>query len=270
MPIWVCAACGNHSASDEVCVICADERQWIPPTGQRWTTLDELRAAGHQSDIRELQPGLTGIGAEPAVAIGQRSILVQTTEGNLLWDPSGFIDDAAIDAARERGGVRYVTASHPHFYGCAASWQAAFDATVLVPEADEEWMTALGVVTSFSTWRESVELLPGVTLIQCGGHFPGSAVVHVASGDGALLSGDTVVVTPGADRATFIWSAPNQLPLSEGAVRGIWESVAPYEFDRVYAGWWDRVLDSGAKDTVRRSADRYLELLRGETGTTSD
>jgi hypothetical protein len=106
MPIWVCATCGNHCASDEVCVICADERQWVPPTGQRWTTLEELRAAGHQSDIRELQPGLTGIGAEPAVAIGQRSILVQTTEGNLLWDPSGFIDDAAIDAARERGDRR--------------------------------------------------------------------------------------------------------------------------------------------------------------------
>ena len=95
-----------------------------------------------------------------------------------------------------------MTASHPHFYGCAAFWQAAFDAT------------ALGVVTSFSTWRGSVELLPGVTLIQCGGHFPGSAVVLVASGDGVLLSGDTVMVTPGADRATFIWSAPNQLPLS--------------------------------------------------------
>jgi hypothetical protein len=41
--------------------------------------------------------------------------------------------------------------------------------------------------------------------------------------------------------------------------------VAPHEFDRVYAGWWSRVLDSGAKDIVRRSADRYLELLRGET-----
>lgn len=264
MPIWICATCGNHSARDEACVICNDERQWVPRAGQRWTTLEDLRAAGHRSDIRELEPGLTGIGAQPAVAIGQRSILVQTPAGNLLWDPSGFIDDAAIEAARDRGGVRYVTASHPHFYGCAASWQAAFDATVLVPEADEEWLTALGAVTSFRTWKESVELLPGVTLIQCGGHFPGSAVVHVATADGVLLSGDTIMVTPGEDRATFIWSAPNMLPLAADAVDTVWESVAGYAFDRVYGGWWNRVLDSGAKDIVRRSAQRYQELLRGE------
>jgi glyoxylase-like metal-dependent hydrolase (beta-lactamase superfamily II) len=262
--VKVCATCGNHSADDAAtCVICDDERQWVPRTGQRWTTLEELQAS-HRSDIRELQPGLTGIGAEPPVAIGQRSILVQTAEGNLLWDPSGFIDDAAIEAVRERGGLRYVTASHPHFYGCMASWQAAFDATVLVPEADEEWLTRLGVVTSFSSWKDVLTPLPGVTLIQCGGHFPGSAVVHLSTG--VLLSGDTIMVTPGEDRATFAWSVPNLLPMGPGAVRGVWESVAAHEFDRVYGGWWNRVLYSGAKDIVRRSTDRYLEHLRGEAG----
>jgi len=46
--------------------------------------------------VRYLWPGLTGIGAQPAVAIGQRSLLVQTPDGNLLWDPSGFIDDDAL------------------------------------------------------------------------------------------------------------------------------------------------------------------------------
>jgi hypothetical protein len=59
-------------------VVCADERQWVPAGGQRWTTLAELAAAGHRSDIREVEPGLTGIGADPAVAIGQRSLMVRT------------------------------------------------------------------------------------------------------------------------------------------------------------------------------------------------
>ena len=84
--------------------MCADERQWVPPGGQRWTTLAELAAAGHRSDIRAVEPGLTGIGADPPVAIGQRSLLVSTAEGNLLWDPSGFIDDAAVAAVRVGGG----------------------------------------------------------------------------------------------------------------------------------------------------------------------
>ena len=42
MPTWICATCGNHypdqESPPEKCVICADERQWVPPSGQRWTT----------------------------------------------------------------------------------------------------------------------------------------------------------------------------------------------------------------------------------------
>lgn len=270
MAASVCATCGNHchGVPPDVCVICADERQWVPPHGQRWTTLAELAAAGHRSDVREVEPGLTGIGADPPVAIGQRSLVVRTDDGNLLWDPSGFIDDAAVDAVRELGGLRYVTASHPHFYGSIVEWSQATGAEILVPEADASWLRALlsadGV--SFRTWSAAWEVLPGVTLIQCGGHFPGSAVVHWApgaDGRGALLSGDTIFVTPGEDRVTFVWSAPNRLPLSEAAVRGVWEAVRPYDFGRVYGGWWTPVLRDDAKRVVEQSASRYIQHVRG-------
>jgi len=128
MVISVCAACGNHFPDPRpvVCVVCADERQWLPPGGQRWTTLAELAAAGHSCDVREVEPGLTGIGVDPPVAIGQRSLLVATPAGNVLWDPSGFIDDAAVAAVRAAGGLSFVTASHPHFYGAMAEWAGAF------------------------------------------------------------------------------------------------------------------------------------------------
>ena len=245
--------------------MCADERQWVPPGGQRWTTLAELAAAGHRSDIRPVEPGLTGIGADPPVAIGQRSLLVTSAEGNLLWDPSGFVDDAAVAAVRALGGLRFVTASHPHFYGAIASWARAFGAEIVVPADDVAWLRA-DPELPVRLWSGVLEVLPGVTLVQCGGHFPGSAVLHWAagaSGRGVLLSGDTIFVAPGEDRVSFIWSAPNRLPLSEAAVTGVWEAVRPYAFDRIYGGWWSPVLRSGAWETVRRSAARYIELLRG-------
>jgi glyoxylase-like metal-dependent hydrolase (beta-lactamase superfamily II) len=246
-----------------VCAVCADERQWVPPGGQRWTTLADLVAAGHASDVREVEPGLTGIGAQPPFAIGQRSLVVATPAGNLLWDPSGFIDEAAVSAVRGLGGLRYVTASHPHFYGSMVAWSRATGAEILVPEADASWLRA-SAEDPVRTWSGTHRALPGVTVIQCGGHFPGSAVVHWASGAsgrGVLLSGDTIFVTPGEDRVTFVWSAPNRLPLSAPAVRGVWAAVEPYEFDRVYGGWWTPVLRAGAKHTVQRSAHRYIELL---------
>jgi hypothetical protein len=237
----------------------------VPPGGQRWTTLAELAAAGHRSDIRPVEPGLTGIGADPPVAIGQRSLLVSTSEGNLLWDPSGFIDDAAVAAVRSAGGLRFVTASHPHFYGSISSWARSFGAEILVPADDVAWLRA-DADLPVRLWSGVLEVLPGVTLVQCGGHFPGSAVLHWAAGAGGrgvLLSGDTIFVTPGEDRVTFVWSAPNRLPLSEAAVLGVVSAVEPYRFDRIYGGWWTPVLRSGAWETVRRSALRYIEHLEG-------
>jgi glyoxylase-like metal-dependent hydrolase (beta-lactamase superfamily II) len=109
-------------------------------------------------------------------------------------------------------------------------------------------------------------VLPDLTLIQCGGHFPGSSVVHWASGaggSGALLSGDTIFVTPGEDRVTFVWSAPNRLPLHADAVRGVVAAVRPYAFDRIYGGWWTPVLRRDAKRVVQASARRYIEVMGG-------
>jgi hypothetical protein len=269
MAVWVCATCGNHYPDQESapgeCVICADERQWVPPTGQRWTTLAELAAAGHRGDVREVEPGLLGVGADPPVAIGQRGLVVQTGEGNLLWDPPGFLDQRAIQAVADIGGLRAVTASHPHFYGSMVEWSHAFGAEILLPEVDAHWLTRPD--PAVRTWSGSLAVLPGVTLIQCGGHFPGSAVAHWeagADGAGALFSGDTIAVTPGEERLTFIWSAPNRLPLPEGAVRAVVEAVRPYRFDRIYGGWWQPVLRAGAWAVLEASAARYIQFLRGE------
>jgi glyoxylase-like metal-dependent hydrolase (beta-lactamase superfamily II) len=267
MGTCICATCGNHFGDPrpEICSVCADERQWVPPGGQRWTTLADLVAAGHRSDIRAVEPGLTGIGANPPVAIGQRSLLLSSVEGNLLWDPSGFIDDAAVAAVRSLGGLRFVTASHPHFYGSIASWAASFGAEILVPADDVAWLRA-DAKLPVRLWSGVLEVLPGVTLVQCGGHFPGSAVLHWAagaSGRGVLLAGDTIFVTPGEDRVSFLWSAPNRLPLSAAAVRGVVTAVQPYRFDRIYGGWWTPVLRSGAWEIVRSSALRYIEHLEG-------
>jgi glyoxylase-like metal-dependent hydrolase (beta-lactamase superfamily II) len=82
--------------------------------------------------------------------------------------------------------------SHPHFYGAMVEWSQAFGgAPIYIPAADRGWVQRddPGIVT----WSGARELSPGVTLVQCGGHFEGSAVLHwadSAEGQGALLVGD--------------------------------------------------------------------------------
>ena len=44
MPVWICATCANHypeaTSPPGACMICSDERQWVPASGQRWTTAE--------------------------------------------------------------------------------------------------------------------------------------------------------------------------------------------------------------------------------------
>jgi len=266
---WICLTCGGHYPAAEEppasCRLCTDERQWVPPTGQRWATLAGLAADGYATEVREVEPGLLGVGVRRHIGVGQRGLLVCTSGGNLLWDPPAFLDEEAVRAVRDAGGLRAVTASHPHMYGAIVDWSNAFDAEILLPEVDAHWLNRPS--SAVRTWSGTLPVLPGVTLVQCGGHFPGSAALHWADGAdgaGALLVGDTVMVTPGEDRITFMWSAPNRLPLPERWVRGIVAALRPYWFDRIYGGWWQPVLRRDAKRVLEVCADRYIQFLRGE------
>lgn len=270
VPAWICETCGTQYEDTPrpaaVCAVCADERQFVPPSGQRWTSLVELTTAGHRCEVRVLETDLLGVGVAPPVGIGHRGLVVRTTAGNLLWDVPAFLDAAAVAAVRDFGGLAAITASHPHFYGALAEWAHAFpDARVLIPKADRPWVRR--EPPSLETWTGTLEALPGVTLFECGGHFAGSAVAHWAlgaQGRGALLVGDTLTVTPGLDRVAAMRSYVNYLPLPEPAVRHLLDVFAPLRYDRIYAGWWDRVIQDGATEVVQRSLGRYLWWLCDE------
>ena len=62
MPISICRTCAvEQPDSDQpaaICAICSDERQYVRPTGQQWTTLEELAAEGHTGTITEVNTDL--------------------------------------------------------------------------------------------------------------------------------------------------------------------------------------------------------------------
>jgi hypothetical protein len=47
-------------------------------------------------------------------------------------------------------------------------------------------------------------------------------------------------------------------------VLGIARQVERFDFDRVYGGWWGRVVMADGAAAVRRSADRYVARMRGD------
>ena len=266
---FICTACGQQypeaDAPPHGCKICLDGRQYVPSSGQGWTTSVAL-SARHFGIWRMHEPGLYGFGVSPKFAIGQRGIFVDTGEGLILWDLVPFLDDATRQLVRSLGGVKAIAISHPHYYSNLVDWSRAFgNVPVYLHDADRDWVTRPDQCIRY--WSgESLELVSGATIIRTGGHFEGASILHWAAGAGgrgALLTGDSVQVGPDR-RVSFMRSYPNMVPLSATTVECIAAKLKPLSFDRIYGAFFDSVVQTNAKAVMRDSVDRYLAALRGD------
>lgn len=269
MPAFICTACGTqYPASDRPpaqCRICEEERQYVPPRGQTWTTLEAL-AQSHMNGFREYEPHVIGIGA--GFAIGQRALLVRTGGGNILWDCVATLDAATVSMIKGLGGIQAIAISHPHFYTTMGEWAQRFDAPIHLNAADKDWI--VNPSPAVKLWQgDTFKLWDGVTLIRCGGHFSGGTVLHWAQGAqgrGLVCAGDILAVTTDRKWLSFMRSYPNFIPLDARTVERIGAAMAPFPFDVLYGHYFDRVIERGAKQVLEKSVARYIAAVEGKRG----
>jgi glyoxylase-like metal-dependent hydrolase (beta-lactamase superfamily II) len=268
MQHYLCVTCGTQFGESETpperCPICEDDRQYVNPAGQQWTTLAQERGR-HTNTVGEIAPGIVTISTEPKLGIGERAYLLQTERGNILWDCIAYVDDATVGEVRQRGGIAAIAISHPHFFTTMVEWSRAFGAPIYLHADHMPWVIRPDEAIFWE--GESAEVLPGVRMLRCGGHFPGSSVLHwpaAEGGRGALFTGDTIKVVADTRYVTFMYSYPNDIPLNSQTVRAIADVVEPLPFARLYDGWTAVSGAVDAKEAVRHSAERYIAHLEGQ------
>ena len=268
MPNYICTTCGveyDHTPlPPEKCLICEDERQYINWKGQSWTTLEELRKRHHNS-IKAVEPGLFEIGTQPGFAIGQRPLLIQTQSGNILWDCTCLVDSEIKGEITALGGISAIAISHPHFYSTMIEWSREFGGIPIhLHAADRQWVMHPDPAIQF--WNgEKHALGNGLTLVRVGGHFEGSTVLHWeagAGGRGVIMTSDMPQVVSDRHYVSFMRSYPNLIPVNAAAVRQVEQALEPFQFDRIYGGWFDRVIFQQAKESIKRSVERYLSSIQ--------
>ena len=269
---YLCVTCGTQfSESSEPpahCPICEDERQYVNPDGQKWTTLEAIQSS-YKNVINQEEPGLYSINTEPKLGIGQRAFLVQTPEGNVLWDCVGLVDTPTIARVNELGGIAEIAISHPHYYTSMVEWSRAFgNAPIHLHEAERSWVMRPDPCIHF--WKgKTRQLRGGLSLISTGGHFEGYQVLHWpagAKGRGALMAGDQPQVCMDPGQVSFMYSYPNYIPLNASAIRHIVDCLGPLPYDRLYGAFFIRgkgIVSTRAKEVVERSANRYLRAIQG-------
>ncbi|WP_160712255.1 MBL fold metallo-hydrolase [Chitinophaga solisilvae] len=264
MKHFICTTCGvQYDATAEApahCPICEDDRQYVNPAGQSWTTLDQVTRR-HKNIIELVAPDIYAIYTTPDFGIGQRAHLLITPEGNILWDCITNLDASTISIINKLGGIRAIALSHPHYFSTIVEWSHAFgNVPVYVHKLDEKWLGRHDAVIKLWEGRE-LSLWGGMKLVLCGGHFPGANVLYTPANKGALLVGDVIQVSTDRKTVSFMYSYPNNVPLNAAEIRTIHEAVQPLDYTAMYGAFGKYIL-SGARDAMDFSVKRYLQHIR--------
>jgi glyoxylase-like metal-dependent hydrolase (beta-lactamase superfamily II) len=150
-----------------------------------------------------------------------------------------------------------------------ADWSDAFGGVpVYLHGDDRQWITRPH--PAIVLWSgESHRLSEDIVLVRTGGHFAGATFLHWragADGRGALLTGDVAMVAMDRRSLSFMYSFPNYIPLNAASVRRIARTVEPLAFDRLYGGWWGRIVATGGKAAFDASVRRYLAAISDRAG----
>lgn len=266
MTHFICQTCGTQYDATERppahCAICEDERQYVGWKGQTWTTHETL-AARHTVRWGD-DAGLLAIAHDPPFAIDQRALLLPTDAGNILWECLSLVTSEAVAALKARGGVDSIVISHPHFYSSMVEWNDALGGVpIFLHEADKEWVMRSSPQVRF--WNgDEYRLSDGVTLIRCGGHFPGSTALHWADGPrpgGALFPSDALQVVMDRRHVAFMYSYPNFVPMHPRDVSAMEARLERRRFEDVFGYSWGRNIIGGAREAVDLSFARFFRAV---------
>ncbi|MDQ0484546.1 MBL fold metallo-hydrolase [Guptibacillus hwajinpoensis] len=266
----ICITCGTQYAlmenDPEGCTICREERQYVNPEGQEWTTLEKMQEGKQfQNQVIEEERGLYSITTAPSFGIGQTAYIVQQGGFNLMWDCISYLDSQTINRIMDLGGLHAIALSHPHYYSTQVEWAEAFNVPIYIHEDDQQWVMRNSEFIHF--WSgETLELASGLTIYRLGGHFKGGAVLHSESGNdgrGLLLTGDIIQVVADQEWVSFMYSYPNLIPLPANKVKEMADKVKPLKFNGIYNAFHKKVVTQ-ADRAVQKSAERYIKALKGQ------
>lgn len=269
MKYFICKTCGvqyeRSLKEPSKCIICTEERQYVNPNGQAWTTLEKLIEEGkYHNAIQIEEPGLYSIETTPSFGIGQTAYLVQDNGFNLLWDCITYLDHSTIRNVEKLGGIDAIALSHPHYYSSQVEWAEKFDASIYIHEDDREWVTRPSDRIIF--WSgETLHIQNGIILHRLGGHFKGATVLEWKNGfeqQGVLLTGDVIQVVADRQWVSFMYSYPNLIPLPAFKVQEMARKAEGIKFNRIYNAF-HRIVKEDAHLSVQKSAQRYIDALNG-------
>lgn len=258
----ICTTCGTRYAEESpgACLICEDDRQYVPASGQKWTSYKELSQT-HTIRFGNPLPDVYNLRVSPSFGIAQRAHLILSPGGNILWDCLPFLDEATVAFIKSKGGLKAITISHPHYYGLMVAWAKTFDCPIYLHKADSQWvMDKTDRIVFFEEDRKT--LWDGIEIVHTGGHFDGSAILYAPGirDKGCVFVGDTLQVALSRKFISIMYSYPNHIPLPLKEINRISDIVMQLNFDSMYGAFEWQNVEVGSKELFEHSINYYNKL----------
>jgi len=178
-PAYVCVNCGfwqRFFAAPRSCPMCLDARHVVPSSGWMFHGAREAQAL-YPCHYEELETGAWRFWNDPVEGIGPNGYLLRTPHGNVAFEGCTIYSETALAHIEALGGIRFLSASHPHAYGALWQLQDRFEPELVLNAADFAWSSALRVTWP---WDDALTLTPRIELVATGGHFAGHTVLYDA------------------------------------------------------------------------------------------
>lgn len=235
MNLYLCDNCGfwqRHSAAPASCPVCTDFRHTPPQRGFQFLTPEDAARDLH-TICENSDSDIVTFRTRPKVGIGPNGYLIRRPEGNLFFDGTASYDPAALDLIESLGGIRWLSASHPHAYGALWQLQERFSPVVVIQVQDLSWTNTFRVTWPYD---ERLDLDGGARLIHTGGHFAGHTILSL-SDRRTLFAGDMLKFHSENDGPPGISTHKafnRQIPMSHAEVGRYAEAISGLDFGTVY------------------------------------
>lgn len=232
---FVCTNCGfwqSDFGSPTSCPVCLDFRHTPPDDG--WEFLDFNSARNLASTSWREDEGVWIFETEPKWGIGPSGYLIPSEAGNIFFESCPFYSPQALDFIESKGGIAWLSASHPHAYGGFWQLQERFSPTVAVQVQDLRWTNEFNTAHPFD---EELDLGKGARLVHTGGHFDGHSVLFLER-EQTLFAGDLLKFhfnsTGGFEGISTHKGFNRRIPMSHAEVRRYRAVIESLPFERIY------------------------------------
>lgn len=261
-----CQNCGfwqEYFAAPPDCPVCSDVRNALPADGWRFTSAAEMRAQEEHGEITgewmEIDNGIWMFSAVPQLGIGSSGYLIERSTGNIAFEAAGWYTQNALQKIRELGGIRFLSASHPHGFG--ALWQLQRE---FAPQTTAFQREAIRFTKAFDVnlaFDNELNVDEASTLFYVGGHYEGQSILYYAPKK-ILFAGDALKFEEKSGKTIGVSchkAFHKQIPLSKSEIEKYQAVISGLDFKQVCTPF-EHTADATTKDATHL----FETLLKSE------